>query len=167
MVAVVTGHLSPNDVQLIGEETADDKAYYERTLPNLIKMAYQGRAENGGRLILSIIELRKLDSMRGMNCYILEPIGTYEARSRVVYTGGARRHNIRGVVQLQRLLARDQFCPLGAQFPQERCTDEKCSDTGISGCRLAMCQVDGGHNVVGLLDMLSSTALNATVALRL
>ena len=152
-------------MQLIGDETTDDQAYFERTLPSLLKMAYKGLTKNG-RLILSSAELIKLDSQRGMNQYILEPIQTYQAHSRVVYTGGIRPHNVQGIVQLQRLLSRSQFCPQGALFPQEKCHEPKCSDFGVSGCRLAMCHVDGAHNVVGTSDMLSSTALNASVTLR-
>ena len=151
---------------LPGENT-DSKNYLARTLPNIIKLAYQGRDKNSGKLILSLVELRKLDLMGGMNRFILEPIQTYEARSSVVYVGGARPHNVRGLCQLQRLASREQFCPQGSIFPQEVCSESLCSTEGISGCRVSMCTVDGGHNRIGLSDMLGSTALNVAVAFRL
>ena len=163
----VSGHLGPQDVMLLADETTDQQSYLERTLPSLIKLAFQNLAKNDGLLLLSQVELEKLDSQKGMSRYLIEPVSTYEARTRVVYTGGARKHNISGIVKIQRLCSREQFCPRATFFPQERCSELTCGSDGKSGCLTSMSQVDGGHNNLSLSDKMGSTALNAAVSLRL
>ena len=69
----MSGQLTPQDVQLDGFETTDSEEYLERTLPNLLKLAYQKRAENNASLILSVVELSKLDALRGLNKFLIEP----------------------------------------------------------------------------------------------
>ena len=159
--------MTAHDVQLLTGETADCKEYLARTLPNLLKMAYQKRSDNDGILILSAIELSKLDTLGGLNRFMVEPLLTYEERSRVVYNGGTRRHNITGLLLLQRLLSREQFCKNGCIYPQEKCDDSTCTTSTKVGCGIAMSQVDGGHSIIGRGDGKSSTALNAALVFRL
>ena len=166
MPATISGHLTAQDVALLEGEFADSAAYLKRTLPNIIKLAYKGLEKHDGLLKLSVVELAKLDALGGLNRYLLEPLSTYQARSRIIYSGGSRNHNIQGLVALQRLCSREQFCPRGSILPQEHCFDDKCSNDGRTGCRLSMCMIDGGHNV-GLSNMLESLSLNAAVVMRL
>ena len=55
----MSGHLGPQDVMLLADETTDQQGYLERTLPSLIKLAFQNLAKNDGLLLLSQVELEK------------------------------------------------------------------------------------------------------------
>ena len=108
-----------------------------------------------------------MNKLGGLNRYLIEPYETFQERSRVVYEGGARRHNIRGLVELQRQCSREQFCKTGALYPQEKCDDDSCLKNPKVGCSVAMSTIDGGHNAVSPSDMYCSTSLNGAVVLRL
>ena len=111
-----------------------------------------------GRFPLLPADLKSLNESGDR--FLLEPRSTFMHRSKLVFYESHRPFNLSGLIKLQRIMSRSQYCESGNLILQGSCAG-RCK-----GCQNGHSTVDGSHARVAS-DSYISMAVNTASVIRL